>query len=61
MGVVSESRIDPNEFKEFQEFQDYKRNKDLYRSYESMSKNMEDDFTKSKIVYEKRQRYFFKR
>ena len=56
MGVVSESRIDPNEFKEFQEFQDYKRNKDLYRSYESMSKNMEDDFTKSKIVYEKRQK-----
>ena len=56
IGVVSESRTDPNDFKEFQEFQEFKKNKDFYRSNELLSKNMDDEYTRSKIFYEKRQK-----
>ncbi len=55
-GVVSERRNDPNDYKEFEEYLEYKRNKDFYRSNEMMSKNMDDEYTRSKIIYEKRQK-----
>ena len=40
MGIFSETKFNPDDLKEFNEFKAFQKTKNLFRSYENMSKNI---------------------
>ena len=56
MGIITQTKFNENDLKEFNEFKSFQKTKNLFRSYENMSKNIEDDYQKNKIIYDKRQK-----